>query len=382
VLADELRAFAVATSRARRRLVVTAVEDAEDAPSVFLDLVSPPDGGTTGAEGADPRRATVGPPLDLRGVVAEARATLVRAADRRDAGGDADGPVGAAAALLAGLAGAGIAEADPRTWYGVAATSSEAPLWGPDDVVTVSPSKVETVSTCALKWAFESAGATAPDATHQTLGTLVHEIAETLPQASLTALRAELDRRWPELALPDGWPARQLRNRAEQMIERLAAYYTEAGEPVLVEPEFELTVGRARLRGKIDRVEDAGDEGVTVADLKTGRTAPARAKATEHPQLGAYQLAVAEGALDLPPGTPSAGARLVYVGTPTVAPTLRSQPALDVGEDGSSWARALVESAADTMAASRFTAHENDLCPMCPVRRSCPVQPEGRNVIG
>ncbi|MFE5311047.1 PD-(D/E)XK nuclease family protein [Isoptericola sp. NPDC056605] len=377
VLADELRAFAVATSRARRRLVVTAVEDAEDAPSVFLDLVEPPDGDRAGAEGPDPRRVTVGPPLDLRGVVAEARATLVRAAGH----GDDDGPVGVAAALLADLADAGIAEADPRTWYGVAATSSDAPLWGPHDVVTVSPSKVETVSTCALKWAFESAGATAPDATHQTLGTLVHAIAEDLPKASLSELRAELDRRWPELALPDGWPSRQLRRRAEQMIERLAAYYTEAGDPLLVEPAFELTVGRARLRGKIDRVEDAGDEGVTVADLKTGRSAPARAKATEHPQLGAYQLAVSEGALDLPPGTPSAGARLVYVGTPTVAPTLRDQPALQVGEDGSSWARALVESAADTMAAGRFTAHENDLCPMCPVRRSCPVQPEGRNVI-
>ncbi|MGW8566895.1 PD-(D/E)XK nuclease family protein [Isoptericola sp. NPDC055881] len=386
VLADELRAFAVATSRASRRLVVTAVEDAEDAPSVFLDLVSPPqdpDGDGHDADGPDPRRVTVGPPLDLRGVVAEARATLVRAAGA-DGADDAtlDGPATVAAALLAELAGAGIAEADPRTWYGVAATSSDAPLWGPDDEVTVSPSKVETVSTCALKWAFESAGATAPDATHQTLGTLVHAIAEDLPKASLTALRAELDRRWPELALPEGWPARQLRRRAEQMIERLAAYYAEAGDPLLVEPAFELTVGRARLRGKIDRVEDAGDEGVTVADLKTGRTAPARAKATEHPQLGAYQLAVTEGALDLPPGTPSAGARLVYVGTPTVAPTLRSQPALPVEADGSSWARALVESAADTMAAARFTAHENDLCPMCPVRRSCPVQPEGRNVIG
>jgi len=384
VLADELRAFAVATSRSRRRLVVTAVEDAEDAPSVFLDLVSPPDGpeAPAGGEGPDPRRVAVGPPLDLRGVVAEARATLVRAAREGAPDGAADGPAAVAAALLADLADAGIAEADPRTWYGVAATSVDAPLWGPQDVVTVSPSKVETVSTCALRWAFEAAGATAPDATHQSLGTLVHEIAETLPKASLTDLRAELDRRWPELALPDGWPARQLRRRAEQMVERLAAYYADAGEPLLVEPEFELTVGRARLRGKIDRVEDAGDEGVTVADLKTGRSAPARAKATEHPQLGAYQLAVAEGALDLPPGTPSAGARLVYVGTPTVAPTLRSQPALTVEQDGSSWARALVESAADTMAAARFTAHENDLCPMCPVRRSCPVQPEGRNVIG
>ncbi|CAM3489545.1 UrvD/REP family ATP-dependent DNA helicase [Isoptericola cucumis] len=393
VLADELRAFAVAVSRARRRLIVTAVEDAEDAPSAFLDLVAPPDGPGGEHRGEGPRRVNVGPPLDLRGVVAAARAELVQAVSRGEAAGTADGASATgddtraprtrtAAALLADLAASGVAEADPRTWYGVAATSSDAPLWGPDDLVTVSPSKVETVSTCALRWAFESAGATAPDATHQTLGTLVHEIAEALPDAPLHRLRAELDRRWPELALGEGWPALQLRRRAEQMIERLAAYYADAGDALLVEPAFELTTGRARLRGKIDRVEEAGDDAVVVADLKTGRTAPSRAKAAEHPQLGAYQLAVTEGALDLPLGTRSAGARLVYVGTPTVAPSVRAQPGLDVAADGSSWARALVEGAADTMASARFTAHENDLCTVCPVRRSCPVQPEGRNVIG
>jgi RecB family exonuclease len=247
--------------------------------------------------------------------------------------------------------------------------------------VAVSPSKVETVTTCALRWALESAGGTAPDAAHQTLGTLVHAIAEDLPAAPLTELRAELDRRWPQLALPDGWPARQLRRRAERMIERLAEYYAGAGEPVLVEPAFEVEVGRARLRGKIDRVERAGEDSVVVSDLKTGRTAPSKAKAAEHPQLGAYQLAVEAGGLDLPEGTRSAGAQLVYLGTPTVSPTVRAQPALAPEADGSSWARALVEGAADTMAAARFIAHENDLCAVCPVRRSCPVQPEGRTVV-
>ncbi|MEG3615760.1 ATP-dependent DNA helicase [Isoptericola haloaureus] len=404
VLADELRAFAVATSRARRRLLVTAVEDAEDSPSVFCDLVDPR--GDDG-EGTDPRRVGVGPPLDLRGIVAAARAELVRAATARLAAGDdtgeeppaadahagtgagagadggaadADTAAGTAAALLARLAEAGIAEADPRTWYGVAHASSDAPLWGPEDEVTVSPSKVDTVDSCALRWAFESAGGTAPDATHQSLGTLVHSIAEEHPAASLSVLRAELDRRWPELALSEGWPTRQLRRRAEAMIERLAAYTAEHGEPLLVEPAFDLTVGRARLRGKIDRVEP-DDDGVVVADLKTGRSMPAQAKAAENPQLGAYQLAVESGALDLPDGVRSAGARLVYVANGARGATLRTQPALEVEPDGSSWARALVEQAADTMAASAFTARENDLCTMCPVRRSCPVQTEGRSVI-
>ncbi|WP_460702372.1 ATP-dependent helicase [Myceligenerans halotolerans] len=375
VLADELRAFAVATSRARRRLLVTAVEDTEDAPSVFCDLISPRD---DDGEGPDPRRAVVGPPLDLRGVVSAARAELVRAVASGDPAHDA---ARVAARLLADLAAAGIAEADPTTWYGVAGASSDTPLWGPEQTVTVSPSKVETVTTCALRWVFEAAGGTAPDATHQSLGTLLHSIAQDMPQGSLHELKAELDRRWPELALPEGWPSRQLRGRAEQMVERLAAYLAGSGEPLLVEADFDLRVGRARLRGQVDRVEDAGDGAVRVADLKTGKSAQSKAETAENPQLGAYQLAVEQDALDLPEGTVSKGASLVYVGTPTAGATVRDQPALAPGPEGDSWARDVVEQAADTMASDSFAAQRNKLCDMCAVRRSCPLQPEGRKVV-
>ncbi|MFD7310221.1 ATP-dependent helicase [Promicromonospora sp. NPDC059942] len=380
VLTDELRAFAVAVSRPRRRLLVTAVEDTEESPSVFCDLVSPRD---DGGDGPDPRRVPVGPPLDLRGVVAAARSELVRTSASAGAALAETGPPPAApaAALLADLAAAGVAEADPSTWYGVAGVSSEVPLWGAQDTVTVSPSKVETVTTCALRWAFESAGGTKPDATHQTLGTLLHSIAQSHPKGSLTDLKTELDRRWPELALPDGWPSLQLRKRAERMVERLAEYLGESGEPLLVEADFDLRVGRARLRGQVDRVEDAGDGAVTVADLKTGKTAASKDKAAENPQLGAYQLAVEEGALDLPDGTVSKGASLVYVGTETVSASVRNQPPLAPDDDGNSWARDTVEGAADTMAAARFAARNNDLCEMCAVRRSCPLQPEGRKVV-
>ncbi|MFJ3403724.1 ATP-dependent helicase [Promicromonospora sp. NPDC090134] len=374
VLTDELRAFAVAVSRPRRRLLVTAVEDTEESPSVFCDLVSPRD---DGGDGPDPRRVPVGPPLDLRGVVAAARSELVRTS----AGPEPAPGAQPAAALLADLAAAGVDEADPSTWYGVAGVSSEVPLWGARDTVTVSPSKVETVTTCALRWAFESAGGTKPDATHQTLGTLLHSIAQSHPKGSLTDLRTELDRRWPELALPDGWPSLQLRKRAGRMVERLAEYLGDSGEPLLVEADFDLRLGRARLRGQVDRVEDAGDGAVTVADLKTGKTAASKDKAAENPQLGAYQLAVEEGALDLPEGTVSKGASLVYVGTETVSASVRNQPALAPDDEGRSWARDTVEGAADTMAAARFAARNNDLCEMCVVRRSCPLQPEGRKVV-
>ncbi|WP_415298177.1 PD-(D/E)XK nuclease family protein [Cellulosimicrobium sp. SJTW-1] len=409
VLADELRAFVVATSRATRRLVVTAVQDAEEAPSVFCDLVVPPSapegpggtdgpGGPDGADGpggrggpqdgpvepAERRHVRVGAPLDLRGLVAAARGILVEAAAREADGAGASGPderAVAAATLLADLGALGVAEARPETWYGVAGVSSTAPLRGAEQTVTVSPSKVETVSTCPLRWSLEAAGGTAPDATHQSLGTLVHSIAETHPTGSLAELRAELDRRWAELALPDGWPARQLRRRAERMVEKLAAYVAQAGEPLVVEPSFDVTVGRARLRGTIDRVEAAGEGAVRVVDLKTGRRTATKAEGAEHPQLGAYQLAVEAGALDVPEGTRSAGAQLVYVGSTHVGAAVVAQPALEPEPDGSSWARDLVEEAAGTMSAATFTARQNGLCEMCPVRRACPVQPEGRRVV-
>ncbi|MBD7950255.1 ATP-dependent helicase [Oerskovia sp. Sa4CUA1] len=416
VLTDELRSFAVATSRATRRLLVTAVSDVDEVPSPFVDLVCPPagpdddaptasgtpddgDGPVAPDEERDPRRVEVGQPLDLRGLVASARSLLVEqvvrevpvtssAAGRRAARGgrrdrtDVPDPerADALAELLADLALAGVGEARPESWYGVNPVSSTEPLWGSEDTVLISPSKVESVSRCALRWAVESAGGTAPDATAQSLGNLVHSIAQEAPRGTRSELAAELDRRWPELALTPGWPATQTRHKAEDMIGRLAGYLQSSGEPLLVEAPFELEIGRAVLRGVIDRVEDAGDGAVRVADLKTGKTKPSVTEAVTNPQLGTYQLAVEGGVLDLPEGTRSAGAQLVFVGDGKDA-GLRTQPALEPEPDGSSWARELVEDVADTMADSVFTARENKLCSVCPVRRSCPLMTEGRQVI-
>jgi superfamily I DNA/RNA helicase/RecB family exonuclease len=365
VLADELRAFAVAVSRARRRLVVTAVDDADDSPSVFCDLVEPPpDGG----------RPTTRPgaPLDLRGLVATLRSEVVSDRPGR-------------APLLADLARAGVQGADPRSWYGANPVTSAEPLVTGDARVPVSPSKVELVRDCALRWALETAGGTAPDATVQTLGTLVHAIAEALPSGHHHELAAELRRRFPELGLKPGWPATQTLRRAEEMVTRLAGYV--AGREVLaVEAPFEVEVGeRAVLRGVVDRVEAGAEPGtVEVVDLKTGKTPPPVADMPEHAQLAAYQLAVDAGGLDavegVGEGARSAGARLVYVGSGTNA-ALRSQGGPGSQPDGGAWAAALVDEVAQTMAGSAFVAKENRLCGTCPVRRSCPVQPEGRQVV-
>lgn len=410
VLADELRSFHVAVSRARRLLLVTAVSDEDDQPSPFLDLVEPND------EDDDPRRTVAPAPLDLRGLVAQLRGRLEQAA--RDGS-----PDGGAAAVLARLADEGVPGADPAEWHGLADTSSDEPLWAPDQRVTVSPSRIETAGTCTLRWALEAAGGTAPSSAKQSLGTLVHALAQTYPTGGRAELLAELDRRWPELGLGHGWPATLERRRAEAMVGRLADYLAQAGEPLAVEARFELSLDRAVVRGTLDRVERAGAPGtgdrtgtgtadtadtgsgagpgvgpavgsghgsgdvlpVRVVDLKTGRSAPSAQEAQTNPQLGAYQLAVDAGAVEgLPPEARSAGAQLVFVSDVNKAKAaLRAQPELGPDSaDDPSWARAHIEQVAERMAASSFAATVNPLCDRCPVRRSCPLRDEGGQVVG
>lgn len=383
VLSDELRSFAVACSRARERLVVTAVADEENQPSPFVDLVRPADPDAP----VDDRLTQVEAPLDLRGLVAELRAELERTARlvQEGEGTQSVRPDPAAVRTLARLAAARVPGADPSDWHGLAEPTSDAPLWAPDERVPVSPSRVETAQRCALRWALEAAGGTAAAGGGQSLGTLVHAIAQEHPRGTHAELAAALDRRWAELGLGSGWPALATRRRADAMVRRLAEYLRGAGEPLLVEGGFTVETDRAVLRGTIDRVEldSAGPSGTTVrvVDLKTSAYPPTKQEAEHNPQLGSYQLAVDAGAVEgLPPGATSAGAHLVYLGTGSKA-VQRSQDPLGPEDDGPSWARVLVDEVAERMAASTFEATANDLCSRCPVRRSCPARDEGGQVV-
>jgi len=369
VLADELRSFYVAVSRARSLLLVTAVADAEEQPSPFLDLVEPQE------EDDDPRKVGAPAPLDLRGLVGSLRARLEHTA-RLGA------PDPAAARVLARLAEAGVPGADPAQWHGLAPVSTDEPLWPEGERVPVSPSRIETAGTCALRWALEAAGGTAPNSSRQTLGTLVHSIAQRFPRGTRAELAAELDRRWPELGLGDGWPATLERRRADGMIDRLAGYLAQAGDPLAVEASFELPLDRALVRGSIDRVESAGEDGaVRVVDLKTGRTIAKAEEAATNPQLGAYQLAVDAGRVEgLPPEAHAVGAQLVYVTDQNKAAAIRTQDGLGP-EPETSWARTHIEEVAERMAASTFHATVNGMCDRCPVRRSCPIRDEGGQVV-
>jgi RecB family exonuclease len=159
------------------------------------------------------------------------------------------------------------------------------------------------------------------------------------------------------------------------MIERLAAYVAgTAADEVRTEEAFRVEVGRAVLQGRADRLHVTGDRAVIV-DLKTGARVLTKADAEANAQLAMYQLAAEVGGFEGVAG--SDGAELVYVGAKTVSAGVCAQAPIDAPAT-SARLRAVVS----TMAASRFEARVGPHCDHCPVRRSCPAQPEGAEVSG
>jgi RecB family exonuclease len=368
---DETRLFLAAVSRASERLLVTAVRSDDDQPSVYLDIVDPPQESDDGDELRS--FSEVPRPMTLTGLVAELRREVVVGAtvsERQVAAGQ-----------LARLAAAGVAGADPASWWALRSLSDDRPLRAEGMSVSVSPSRIESYGDCSLRWLLSTCGGDGPGAASANIGTLIHDIAADLGDADEATLRAEVERRWGRLGLPAGWLSRRQQSEAQTMVARLARYFEESAasgwERVGVELDVKVELGRALLKGRVDRLERHGNGGLRVVDLKTGSSKPTKGALPRNPQLGAYQAAVEHGAFaDL--GTISAGAALLQVGKAAGVRTMLQEQGPLSADDDPGWARDLVTETAEGMAGSDFLATVGPACTFCAVSSSCPVQPEGR----
>ncbi|WP_234542937.1 ATP-dependent helicase [Streptomyces shenzhenensis] len=394
LLAEERRLFYVAATRARERLVVTAVKapaDDGDQPSRFLSELGVEPQDVSGR----PRR-----PLAVAALVAELRATTVdpRASDAlREA----------AARRLARLAALAdedgrplVPSAHPYRWWGMfEPTESKVPLRDRDQPVVLSGSALDQLAnTCSLQWFLgREVKADAPATTAQGFGNVVHvladEVASGRTPADLAVLMERLDSVWNALAFDAPWKSAQEKDNARVALERFLKWHVldrTARTPVASEQDFDVTLGagdyEVRIRGQMDRVEADGEGRAYVVDFKTGKQAPSAAEVARHPQLAVYQLAVREGAVDEAfdgvrpePG----GAELVHLrqgaaqrdGGETL-PKVQAQEPLE-GE----WVGDLLATAAGKVLDERFGPTTGQHCTHCAFRASCSARPEGRHVV-
>ncbi|WP_435820554.1 ATP-dependent helicase [Micromonospora purpureochromogenes] len=440
LLDEERRLFHVAVTRARRRLLVTAVasaavggDDHEEQPSRFLHELGTTEPPAIGAGGAaptdpvpgpkptgrtpDPDRPGDGAALTASAAAARPDATGSSAVDDDEPHQPGELPVGcppraltlsalvaelrtavtdpaapparrrAAAAELARLAAAGIPGAHPDDWWGLRGLSDDRPLVDEGEPVRVTPSAMESALRCSLRWLLERHGGSGPASAAQGVGNLVHAAAMLAEDASAdrTALLEYVAARFDAIELAARWMVGPERSRAEAMVDKLLRWL--AGNPrrlLAIEHEFAVRLDDpsrpVELTGRVDRLEVDADGRLVVIDLKTGKsTAVTEREVAEHPQLGAYQAAVEAGAF-AEFGEESGGAALVQLGTGAKDAKEQAQAAAGEGPEAG-WATALVRRTADTMAAATFAAVANSKCRVCPVRTSCPVSGQGRQVV-
>lgn len=366
---DELRQFYVALTRSRDRVLITAVASVDDQPSVYFDVIDPD----------VVQRSWVSVParLTLRGVVAQLRQDVVHAHREKDVAARDEG-----ARQLAWLARESVPWADPSSWMDGRGPSTDEDRV-PDGPVPVSPSKVQSFTDCQLRWLLTSHGGDGHSTLSASVGTLVHDIVAEHPAASRETLIGILDDRWIELRQDQSWVSARARDLAKDMMSRFVSYRAvmadQGRELVQVEVATTVDVGRARIVGRVDRLEREADGSFVVIDLKTGTSKPAVDQIGGHPQLATYQVAVAEGGFSDITGDEarSGGAALVHVGPAgNTSVSVQQQPALDVSTDPR-WAHDLIERTAHGMAGSQFSATVGAWCRTCVVKTCCPMQPEG-----
>jgi superfamily I DNA/RNA helicase/RecB family exonuclease len=351
VLSDELRMLALAVSRARRQVILSCTLNDDESASMFLRLLP-----------ADLPAADSRPPLSLRGLVGHLRHTAtadgfgVRAVE--------------AAASLGRLAAENVAGASPDDWYGLLEPSTTEPLTDldadPESRVRVSPSAIESFEQCPLHWFIDRYGGTTSTSA-MGIGTVIHDVMEHATDIDVDSLWAGVEARWGEFEFESAWQAAAEKRKARALTEGLAAYlrdFRASGASLLgAESEFDVTIGQAILRGKIDRVERTADGRVVIVDLKTGKKVPSALEIQEHAQLASYQLALAHGSVeaagvDAVPG----GAKLVIVSSGVRGRLYREPYQAPLDAEGLDAFRQRVQADARGMADRVFVARVEEHC--------------------
>ncbi|HEX9774768.1 MAG TPA: ATP-dependent DNA helicase [Actinomycetota bacterium] len=362
-MAEERRLFGVATSRARRRLVITASETSAQneglAPTPFIAHFGL----------AWNRPEPPAEPLTRREAEAWARRVLrTPGAPGRDEAMD----------LLARLPGV-----DPDAWwYEKDWTDPGIPLAGED--LRTSYSRLSSYDNCSLQYLYQvELGLDTSESHQMRVGTWIHDIVDRASRGDIPlteeALLAALGEVWDPAIFDSVAVEHRRRLDSEEMLRR---WLDQDGklDTLASEVAFEFPLRGATMRGRIDRVVRLGGSMVRLIDYKTGRNAKTDAEAAEDLQLASYYLALTKVDELRTLGTPKI-LQLSYLGA-----LLRSGGFLRASFDPTKVegfaeaAEERLQSFVDGIKNEEFAPNPGADCQWCRFKVLCPVWPQGDEV--
>ncbi len=390
LLVEERRLFYVACTRARERLVVTAVASPQDdgeQPSRFLEELALESRRVIGRPGR---------PLSMAGLVSELRRTVT---DPQTSPALRQ----AAAVRLARLSAEQLVgrplvpQADPGSWWGTRRPSrSEQPVRDPARPVPVSASVLESMATCPTQWFLErEAGGSGRQHQSASVGQLVHALADRVARGEATEGPDDVDELmehvaevWDRLEFRTPWSRSREHGRIRAALARFLRWHYDNDRVLLgTEQHFDTEVSldsgeTVRISGYADRVELDAQGQVVVVDLKSGKQRPTGPAVRGHRQLGLYQYAVDHGAMDglmADPPAQSGGAELVQLGSPDDSPdaVVQQQPAHAEDAPERVVLREELARVAAYLRAEDFPATPGGHCKNCSFIPVCPAKSAG-----
>jgi putative RecB family exonuclease len=244
---------------------------------------------------------------------------------------------------------------------------------------TLSPSKVAAFTDCALAFRFSVIDRLPePPSPWATKGTLVHAALERLlvldpGDRTVDAAFGALDDAFSVVCLDPEYVELHLGPDEEAAFlddaRRLVRNYFRLEDPTLVQPigielMLDATIGGARVRGIIDRLELDHDGELVVTDYKTGRAPSERYERGRLDGVQLYSLLCERNF-----GRRPARVRLLYLGDPIEISTSPSDQSTNAAERkvGAIWTA--VERACTR---DDFRPRPSKLCDYCAFRMYCP----------
>ena len=251
----------------------------------------------------------------------------------------------------------------------------------PKRLFPATPSKLATFADCPRRYRFQYLDRPTPPKgpawAHNSVGAAVHAALRSwweLPVERRTAQAARqlLYAVWSPAGFRNEEQADRWRARAAGWITDYVAGLDPTDEPVGTERQVAATTETLALTGRVDRIDQRGDE-LVIVDYKTGRSVCTDDEARGSPALAAYVLGVRRTLR-----RPCSRVELHHLPSGTVASWEHTDRSLANHVRRAQDIAADIVAATESMAAGRdpdeaFPAVPGQQCGWCDFRPSCPV---------